>query len=391
MNYPVEFWSKLSASMALRVLNSLGLEVETYSDLKSNESVQLRNQFEDLKEGLIILFEYSRLNHREKSKEEIKLLATLLINEYFETNEEINIQQFLKELSVINNELLTEIVQIILSSIQIETLPLQKKNLDIRKACIEHLSTHLNDSIEFFISKQTHTSLLVGMLLHFEVPDSKNSKKLWEAYLTMIENDELFWSYNLQKDLDDYQFLWLSAGILTQQDIPLESLKLAVNRINHISEGWSIPKNATYKKDKQIIHLYMVGAMASEWLVAKERNNDAVQLYNYIFHKTTNYLRSSIPHETDIINPLIIELWSRLPQIKPADSLDIALYTIPLYDEYKHILLALTELYYHSNNKIDIKLLMREIHEELFPLEKIMYAHDENLLKWYEQFDWWMD
>ncbi|WP_336047000.1 hypothetical protein [Solibacillus ferritrahens] len=334
---------------------------------------------------------YGQLKINKQSKEEIKLLATELVYYYFETEDEINIKQLLEELSVINNELITEVVQITLCNIQIDALPQQENYANIRKACVGHLSNHLNDSINFFISKQTHTALLAGMLLHFEVHDSKNSEKIWEAYLTVIENNEIFWSYNLQKDLDDYQFLWLSAGILAQQDKPLESFKLAVNRINHISEGWGIADHASNKKYKQIIHLYMVGAMASEWLVAKERNDEAAQLYNYVFHKTTSYLRNSIPYEKDIINPLIIELWSRLPRIKPADYLDIALYTIPLYDEYKHILLALTELYYHSNNKIDIKLLMREIHEEFFPLEKIMYAHDENILNWYEQFDWWLE
>ncbi|MEK3764669.1 hypothetical protein [Solibacillus sp. FSL K6-4121] len=391
-NFPIEFWSKVTTSRALRIFNPLGVEVKTEPDSKSNESAQSlekTNQFQNLKKGLIILFNFSRRNHPEKSKEEIKLLATLLVNEYFDADEEVYIQQLLEELSVINNELITEIVQIVLCNIQIEALPLQKKYLNVRRACIEYLSNHLNESIKIFINKQTPASLLSAMLLHFEGQDSKNRSEIWEAYLSVIEHNEFFWSYNLQKNLDDYQFLWLTAGILAKQKSPVDSFKLAVNRIKQPTEGWGVQNEELYKMDKQIVHLYTVGTMASEWLLAQERKEEAVQLYNYVFHKTTNYLRKPIPYEKDYINLLIIELWARLPLIKPSDYIDITLYTIPLYDEYRHILLALTELYKNAHNKMSVKLIMREIYEEFFPLEKIIQAHNKSILKWYEEFDWW--
>ncbi|MEK4128688.1 hypothetical protein NYE67_03360 [Solibacillus sp. FSL W8-0474] len=391
-NFPIEFWSKVTTSRALRIFNPLRVEIKTDPDSNSNESAQSfgkTNQFKDLKEGLIILFNFSQHFQHEKSKEEIKLLATLLVNEYFDVDEKVNIQHLLEELSVINNELITEIVQIVLCNIKIEALPQQKKYLSVRRACIEYLSNHLNDSIEFFINIQTPASLLSAMLLHFEGQDSKNRSEIWEVYLRVVENNEFFWSYNLQKNLDDYQFLWLTAGILAQQKLPLDSFKLAVNRIKQPTEGWGVQNKELYKMDKRIVHLYTVGTMASEWLLAQERKEEAVQLYNYVFHKTTNYLRKSIPYKNDYINLLITELWARLPLIKPSDYIDITLYTIPLYDEYKHILLALTELYKNSHNKMSVRLIMREIHEELFPVEKLIYAHDENILNWYEQFNWW--
>lgn len=346
-------------------------------------------KFEDWQESLVILFEVSRLHYHEKKKD-IKLLATVFLYECFHTVEG-SLHQLLEALSIINNELLTEIIQNALANIQIDALPQQKNCINVRKACIEHLSNDLNDSFQFFISKQTPTSLLVVMLLHFEVHDSKYSKEIWDAYLTVIEQNEHFWSYNLQKDLDDYKFLWLSAGILAQQNSPLESFKLAVNRINQPTEGWGIQNEELYKMDKRIVHLYIVGTMASEWLIAKEKEEEAVQLYNYVFHKTTDYLRNPITYAKDFIDLLISELWARLPLIKPFDHVNIALYTISLYDEYKHILLALTELYKNSHNKNDIKLLMKEVYEELFPLEKLLYAHNESILNWYEQFDWWLE
>ncbi|MGN7479191.1 hypothetical protein ACTHOQ_15200 [Solibacillus silvestris] len=381
------------------------------------------------KEVLVILFELSCLEQY-NGKKEIKLLAALFLYEYFDAAEAISnqlshyatdhwiyldehkeilhlihsekenwqskewpyaIKQLVERLSTVNITLVTEMILLALCHIQIDALP--KKNIykDVRKVCIEHLLGNFNEAMAFLHSKQTQTSLLVAMLLCFEADDMKACGELWDGYLTVIGQKEFYWSIDFQQDLDYFKFAWLSAGILAQLDSPFANFMNAVERINEPKEGWGILNERTYETDKRIVHLYIVGVMASEWLAVNGRREEAILLYNYVFHETTKYLRKSIPYSMDFVDQLIMELWGRLPCIKPTDYIDIALYTIPLYDEYKHILLALTVLHRNSQNAAELKMLMQEMYEELFPLEKIKHCRNEKLLKWYDQFDWWME
>jgi len=389
-------------------------------------TAQIKN-LTDWSEVLQELFELSNVEHSNNTRE-VKILASLFLYQYFQTAESIDYQlthwsngrwtyleeelkllqsikkenkywqsiewpsklkDLIRELSSINEELLIDIITLALCNIKIDVLPKKRIYLDVRKVFISKMAENSKSIARFLSTKQTTASLLNAMILYFELENTDTYSELWDNYLDVIQQKEFYWSPDFNQNLDYFNFAWLSAGILAQQKLPLNSFEKAVAKIDQPLEGWEYSKKNSYEFNKTIVHLYVVGAMAAEWLIFEERQEEAKKLYDYVFNKNTDYLRASSPYYIDYVDQLIIELWARLPLIHPDSYEEFTLQTIPLYDEFKHILLALTVLNANSKITVSLKKLMQVKYDQFYPIVKIKHNRNQALLKWYEQFDWW--
>lgn len=379
-------------------------------------------------EILLTLFELTKIEES-LDKKKVKIVATLFFYEYLKTAETIDFQlnhwandrwvyseedkeilfsiqgekekwqsnewheglkQLIEQLAKANNELLIELIKLALCNIQIDALPKKRIYLEVRDVFIMKLVEEDFTFKQILPNNPTTVSLLVSMQLYYESKDEEECSELWTSYLTVIKNKSFYWSTDFNHNLDYFKFAWYSAGILAQQVSPFDQFRKAIKEISWPKEGWIVPTEKVYEVDKQVVHLYIIGAMASEWLLAEEKDEEAVQLYKYVFDETTNYLRSSVPYHLEFVDRLILELWARLSTMYPTDYEEIARETISLYDEYKHILLALTVLHNNTNTGNELKFLMQKKHDELYPFERLNNSRNDKLLKWYETFDWWI-
>jgi len=292
----------------------------------------------------------------------------------------------------------------LLRNITVRNIEKDRVILETRKTIISLLTRYFSQGTEclhiLLTNKLTQTSLNNGILFLYEgeVEEPRESYMMvWEAYLKLIETQTFYMGTSFtDKNEDNFTLTWLLGGTLSHLDLPTNKLKDAFDNIMVATEGWDFESDVFVSSIPKISHLLTVGAMATEWLYKINKQDEAIELYDFVFKKSHNWLRSIHDYYPDSISTLLTEVWARLKLIHPSDYNEVALEEIKLIDQLEHILLSLTILLKNvqaedPEKNLDSALLsfMREKYEELYPLERTKYSHIPERLKWYNSFTWW--
>lgn len=285
---------------------------------------------------------------------------------------------------------------------QIKVRDYQKDRVEdeLRKAFIAGLAEQGEVEIQSFLNEPISQGLLIGALLFYYKRDQGVSEDsinlLWEAYLSLLKQERFYWDIGLSEQEDDFHLLWMLGGVLAEFEDGVFILNTAQDSLNARTEGWQFDRESFFRLNRKVVHLLIIGAMASDWLSQQDKQDKSQTLYDFVFAETNTRIRQLPDHEFNEFDPLIRQVWSRLIMIYPNSFTQKAYDAAKDFDHLNHILLALTILLKNIQRKgadktlePELVELMKTSYDTMLPLVRMKYGRFPERIKWYESFDWW--
>ncbi len=135
---------------------------------------------------------------------------------------------------------------------------------------------------------------------------------------------------------DDYlELTWLLGGALSRLADPAAAWRLLLSRARTRDVGWQVPEDEDRIPTKRR-HLFIVGAMATEWLCRVSRRTEALALFDEVWEQAHRWARSLVgfgDHDPELAITPLVQIWARLLLVHPDDCDNLACAAVPRFDQ----------------------------------------------------------
>jgi hypothetical protein len=177
-------------------------------------------------------------------------------------------------------------------------------------------------------------ALLSACLVPF-LREAKSTESVHEIILSAYERwlhpGRVDWSCPLADD--ELEMAWLLAGILCEEQSPSTRWRLLEQHAVTRTEGWGVVQDNVNEAIRARAHVYVVGAMATEWLVRRERQTNAVELLKMVLgglHQWVRTLTDMVWEEH--ISAAMMQSWARAHLVFGERSAEELVQLVPLVD-----------------------------------------------------------
>lgn len=164
------------------------------------------------------------------------------------------------------------------------------------------------------------------------------AERIWTAYGERLQSATYFVTWPLEAD--DRQLAVALGWILAKHSNPETAFPALLAKVRHPSEGWKADFRKFLESRANVLHLLIVGALASG--ERKQRGQPAQALFRLVWDALHAWLR--IPHNDDEPQSALAYVWAHLWIVEGPASTGLALAAIHRMDRLEWILDAAINL-----------------------------------------------
>jgi hypothetical protein len=151
------------------------------------------------------------------------------------------------------------------------------------------------------------------------------------GYEKWLASDSIAWSQPLVDD--EFEMAWTLAGVLANHKEPTKRWRSMEDEIPIQTEGWGTLQDRPTDDICARAHLFVVGAMASEWLEDKKRHADAAELLDVVWHALHSWIRTLASMiVVDYVSAALVHTWARMNLVFVDRASSYAIAQVPLVD-----------------------------------------------------------
>jgi hypothetical protein len=217
----------------------------------------------------------------------------------------------------------------------------------------------------------------------------EQAERIWNAYCHQLETESYF--LNGPLDADEEQLALALGLMLARLPAPETVFAARLASVRRPAEGWKADYMQFLRSRQSVLHLLIVGAMASGY--RKQKGQPGQALFWHVWDRLHSWLRTPFPGIADDgMQSALAHVWARLWLMEGPASTGMALAALRRLDHLEWILLAATNL---RNNMapfggpdrlpVELQEAIWSRFERMFPVHRLSKAMTPEKATRYEQ------
>ncbi|WP_395848561.1 hypothetical protein [Cystobacter fuscus] len=174
-----------------------------------------------------------------------------------------------------------------------------------------------------------------------ELERVEQAERIWNAYGQQLETEDYF--LNGPLEADEQQLALALGSMLARQLAPETNFAARFVSVRRPAEGWKADYSQFLRTIQNVLHLLIVGAMASTY--CKQRGQSGQALFRLVWDKLHSWLRTPLPGTTDDnVQRALAHVWARLWVMEGPTATGMALAALRRLDHLEWLLLVAKNL-----------------------------------------------